>query len=670
MHIRQEVRIGAAWIGAIVVAVLLLVAAMERAAQAHLSSEAEHTALHWAQHLRDTVPDLPTAFAGQGFSPRALAELDRLRHQGEVFRFKVFARDGRQLLVSDDIVGGPDGATIRAGAASPPEPDHHVHQLVLDGQTRIEVKRGTPPRRPAVYGEAYVPVLRDGTVLGVVEVYVDQAARAERIARSFRVVAIAVAFVLLLLFGLVFWQWLLKLRQQRRSQAQVHYLAQHDPLTGAFNRAAFHEAMAQAEVRASRGGGAFAVLCIDLDRFKEINDSLGHAAGDEALRAVTRRLHGAVGPEDVVARTGGDEFAVLQPGVRQSAEVSRLAQRVVDALAEPYEIFGHRVPGGGSVGAAIQGADGHSASDLLHRADLALYRAKAQGRGQYSFYDRGTDEALQTRRAMIRDLRRALDEDGLHVHFQPMVDRDGATLSGYEALARWTRPGHGPVSPMVFVPLAEEAGLIDALGGWVLQHACREAATWPPSLDLSVNLSAAQFQGDLVSTVARCLAESGLPAQRLQLEITESLLIQNTDAVLQTLHRLTAMGVRIVMDDFGTGYSSLAYLWRFPFDKLKIDRAFTQHMETDPKVDLIVRSIVSLAHAMNIRVNAEGVETPAQLARLQQLGCDEMQGFLLGKPAAAASLDHSAAATDAPPPSPPRATTEFGGLTTLPMPLT
>jgi diguanylate cyclase (GGDEF)-like protein len=670
MRFAKEIRAGVFWLLAVALGLLGLGFAMDRAGSAHLRAEAEHAALQWARFVRQSIPDLDRAFVAGAFSPDAVDGLSHLRQVGDVFRFKLWDAEGRQLLASDDIVAPAAGAggrfTVRPSA---PAASADVRELLLGARSRVELKRESHADWPPIYSEAYVPVLKDGKPLGMVQVYVDQTARAERVAHSFRSVALAVTGIVVVLFAVGFWQSLVKLRQQRRIEERVRYMAHHDALTGVLNRTSFNEALAEAERRAQNGGGGFAVLCIDLDRFKEVNDALGHAAGDEALCEVAGRLQMAVRQFDLVARVGGDEFAVLQTGVRRSEDVTTLAQRIVESLAQPYDVAGQRVPGGVSVGAAIYGNDGCDKEQLLHKADLALYRAKAQGRGQFSFYDADTDEKLQSRRGMVHDLRDALRQNGLSVHFQPLYERDGATLSGYEALARWTHPTHGPVSPMVFIPLAEEAGLIEELGEWVLMRACSEAASWPGSLELSVNLSAAQFRGDLVETVARCLRAGPLPARRLHLEITESLLINNTDSVLKTLHGLTGMGVRIAMDDFGTGYSSLAYLWRFPFDKLKIDRAFTQNLEEDPKVDLIVRSIISLAHSMGIRVNAEGVETPSQMARLQAHGCDELQGFLLGRPVAADRLRHVGARDDEQPERLPRALTDFGGLTTLPMPL-
>jgi predicted signal transduction protein with EAL and GGDEF domain len=349
----------------------------------------------------------------------------------------------------------------------------------------------------------------------------------------------------------------------------------------------------------------------------------------------------------MVARLGGDEFALLQTGVDGPEAVTRLAERVVESLGLPYELAGQTVMCGCSVGAAIYGSDADNEEDLMHKADLALYRAKASGRSTFSFYDASLDERLEVRRHLTRDLREAIGTEQLSLHYQALYGSDGQTLTGYEALLRWNHPLRGNVPPAEFIPLAEDTGLIGPLGRWVLRSACAEAASWPAHLSVAVNLSAAQFRhDDLVEVIGRALDAAGLPARRLEIEITESLLMSNTEQVLGTLRALSAMGVSIAMDDFGTGYSSLAYLWRFPFDKLKIDRAFTQHLGTDDKVNLIVKSIISLAHSLEIRVNAEGVETQPQLRALLDQGCDEFQGFLLGRPQPVGQLAHGETAAD------------------------
>ena len=611
-----------------------------------LENSAEAAGLRWADFVTRTVPDLHRAFAGQGFTPAARDQLLKLRKADSVFRFKLFDPAGELILVSDDL-DNPKVARVPSpsdgiGQHHNGGKKSHIRSKVLSGVNNIELKREQRADRPAVYSEVYVPVLRGQVVLGVVEVYVDQTKEAGAIANAFFRIAIAVAAVIglmLLAFGYQFW---LRLRAQRLAEARVQYMANHDALSGAMNRSSFNEALNRATWRREAGGPGFSLLCIDLDHFKDVNDRLGHAAGDEVLRVATQRLREAVREGDAVARLGGDEFAVLLSGVTSEATVSPLAQRVVKLLAEPYDVAGQRVICGGSVGAAIHGVDGTDQAELLHKADLALYRAKAAGRGNYSFYDAATDERLKARRQLTQDLQEALHSEQLSLHYQSLHDSRNQALTGYEALLRWNHPTRGNVPPLDFIPLAEETGLIDQLGLWVLNRACADAAGWPEPLSVAINLSPAQLvHSDLVGLVRSALADNGLPARRLELEITESMLMTNTEQVLGQLHELSAMGVAIAMDDFGTGYSSLAYLWRFAFDKVKIDRAFTQNLNNDPKVNLIVRSIITLAHSLNIRVNAEGVETGQQMATLRAQGCDELQGFYLGRPGPLAGLTHA-----------------------------
>jgi diguanylate cyclase (GGDEF)-like protein len=622
-----------------------------------LERDAEQSAMAWARLVEASVPDLDAIFEGRGASEGARRQLHNFLQVQEVFRFKLYNREGHPVLVSDDLSPGSSG---RQAA----EKDHHdaggdedVRQLMLSGAPVIELQRDTHGDRPATYSEAYVPVLRGGRVMGVVEVYVDQVEREQRINQAFMRVA-ATVFALLAvagaIVGAVVWrQW----RRDRLADERMRYLARHDPLSGSLNRASFAESLRQAAWRQACGGPNFAVLCIDLDRFKDINDSLGHSAGDEVLRQVAARLRDLVRHGDVVARLGGDEFALLQTGVDGPDAVTRLAERAVESLGRPYELGGQTVICGCSVGAAIFGTDSDDDEELMHKADLALYRAKASGRSTFSFYDASLDEKLETRRQLTRDLREAIGSGTqLSLNYQALWGADGRTLTGYEALLRWYHPERGPVSPAEFIPLAEDTGLIGPLGRWVLRTACAQAATWPAHLAVAVNLSAAQFRhDDLVELIAKTLDDTGLLATRLEIEITESLLMSNTEQVLGTLRALSAMGVSIAMDDFGTGYSSLAYLWRFPFDKVKIDRAFTQHLGSDEKVNLIVKSIISLAHSLEIRVNAEGVETHPQLQALRDQGCDEFQGFLLARPKPVDQLNHEAGPPAEPVAEPPAA---------------
>ena len=638
-------RLLALWVTGFVLAFFFLGWVIRLESERELRRSAQQAGERWAQLATQTVPDLARALAGDGITPTARQQLLRLGSGGGAFRFKLFDAAGRRVLLSDDLA--------QPGALPPPSESEGIghgvqdnarlglRSKVLAGQVHSEVVREGGPGRPAVYSETYVPVMRDGKVQGVVEVYVDQAELAASLRNAVWRILVAVLLVLLAMLAFAGYQFRRRMDLQRGEQARVRYMAHHDVLSGALNRASFTEVLEKAAWRRAEGGPSFSLLCIDLDRFKEVNDSMGHAAGDEVLRLATQRLKDAVREGDQVARLGGDEFAILLSGIASVDAVTPLAQRVVQALALPFEVGEQRVRCGGSVGIAIHGLDATDPDELLGKADLALYRAKADGRGTFSFYDVAMDRQMQARRELTRDLRGAIAGDQLALHYQPLYGNDGVTLTGYEALLRWQHPTLGSVPPVEFIPLAEETGLIDSIGQWVLQRACLDAVVWPDPLTVAVNLSAAQFtSGDLVGTVAQALAAAGLDARRLELEITESLLMNNTDEVLATLRALADMGVPIAMDDFGTGYSSLAYLWRFPFDKVKIDRAFTHNLGHDAKVGLIVRSIITLAHSLDIRVNAEGVETPSQMAVLQEHGCDELQGFLLGRPRPVDGLTH------------------------------
>ena len=660
------------WLISIALGLACVGAVLRQVGLRNLERNAEVTAVHHAQVLAATVPGLPDLLQRGRLDGPTIEQLRNLRRAGQVFRFKLFSPDGRQILVSDDLdkpAAGlaPNGALLgdEHGARS-----QHVSQVVLSGGSYIELKDGTGKKdRPPIFSEAYVPLVRNGQVMGVVEVYLDQTQLKEQAMVAFATVAIAVTLVFGVLAGISTVHWMRRMRAQRQAEERMRYLAQHDVLSGALNRTSLNEELQRAAWCAEAGGAGFAVLCVDLDRFKEVNDGLGHAAGDEVIRQVSQRLRALLRHGDHVARLGGDEFAILQSGVSGPDDVSTLAQRVVETLAAPYEFQGHPILCGGSAGAAIFGTDSRRVDDLLHKADLALYRAKAEGRGGFSFYEAHLDRTLHERRELAHDLRQAIEQDALTLHYQPLYAADGVTLNGYEALARWTHATRGAVAPADFIPVAEETGLIEALGRWVLRRACAEAATWPAPLTVSVNLSAAQFRNDaLTRTVIDALGEARLPPERLEVEITESLLMADTERVVRALHALSGLGVRIAMDDFGTGYSSLAYLWRFPFDKVKIDRAFTKGLAEDPKVNLIVRSIVSLAHSLQIRVNAEGVESESQMRALQKHGCDELQGFLLGRPQPAEKLMHEHAA-EAAPQRPEARESMFVGLPTMPAPL-
>ncbi len=425
----------------------------------------------------------------------------------------------------------------------------------------------------------------------------------------------------------------------RRGVAQIARLAHYDPLTDLPNRVLFQKHLVEALARRARKGDQLAVHFIDLDRFKTVNDTLGHPLGDALLREAAERLRSCVREGDTVARLGGDEFAVVQTGLSDMGGATRLAGRVVEAMAAPFDLQGHQVVIGASVGVAAAPSDGEDADELLKKADMALYRAKADGRGAFHFFERAMDEQLQARRALELDLRRALTAGEFELFYQPLYNLGDERVTGCEALLRWRHPERGMVSPADFIPLAEEIGLIVPLGEWVLRAACAEAAKWPDYVRLAVNLSPAQFRDrGLVRTVVSALATSGLPAQRLELEITESVLLQDSAANMTMLHDLKALGVRISMDDFGTGYSSLSYLRSFPFDKIKIDQTFVRDILDDSDAMAIIKAVLDLGASMGIVTTAEGVETLEQLNALRGQGCAEIQGYFISRPAPASEI--------------------------------
>jgi diguanylate cyclase (GGDEF)-like protein len=426
--------------------------------------------------------------------------------------------------------------------------------------------------------------------------------------------------------------------EQTRIQARMAYMAHHDALTGLANRVGVLEHLQEAVSYASRQDGV-AVLCLNLDRFKEVNDTLGHPIGDGLLKSVAERLRSCARETDTVARLGGDEFTVVQIGASQPMDATTLATRIIDSLSVPHNLDGQEVEVGVSIGIAVAPIDGTDPDELMRNAELALYRAKQEGRGTHRFFEKGMDERMQARRCLERDLRRALTNGELEVYYQPLVNLQRNEVTCFEALLRWNQPERGTVAPADFISLAEETGLIVPIGAWVLQQACAAAAGWPEHIKVAVNLSSAQFKSEnLVAAVVSALKASGLAAGRLELEITESILLIDSVRTLAMLHELRGLGACISMDDFGTGYSSLSYLQSFPFDKIKIDQSFIRNINESSQSLAIVHAVAGLGVSLGMATIAEGVETKEQLDRVRAEGCTEAQGYYFSRPRPASEI--------------------------------
>ncbi len=420
---------------------------------------------------------------------------------------------------------------------------------------------------------------------------------------------------------------------RRASEIAAAEMARLDPLTKLPNRLMLRERLDEALSRHARTGEGCAVMLIDLDRFKPINDMLGHAMGDVLLEKVADRLRTTVRPTDTVARIGGDEFVILQTATGVALSAETLARRIVDLVGRTYVAEGQLLNIGACVGIALAPSDGTDAERLLKCADLALYRAKVDGRGTFRFFEPAMDARMAARRQTEIDMRQALARREFQLYYQPQLNLENNQLVGCEALIRWLHPQRGAIPPADFIPLAEELGLIVPIGEWVIRQACRDAVNWPLPLTVAVNVSPIQFKSDrLAETIVSALASSGLPARRLEVEITEGVLLRENQRTLATLHHLRDLGVRVSMDDFGTGYSSLSYLRSFPFDKIKIDRSFVRDMARKPDGDAIIRAISGLGKSLGMTTVAEGVETAEQMERIRAEGCTDVQGYLISKP--------------------------------------
>jgi diguanylate cyclase (GGDEF)-like protein len=597
-----------------------------------LFHHATTAAQHWARYVTDNVADLEYIASGEQPSSASMEFFNWAQRIGLVYRYEIFNRQGFSQLVSDrDRTALVDVSEFSPSAVRAAK----SHEPV------VAVAAGDGIERPAFLAEAYVPVIVGGSPIAVVAAYVDQTEERDAVFHTFVIAAVGLCLMTALAFVVPAGAWYRRTKEKERADEQIRYLAHHDAMTGLDNRHRLTEKLQRALVSLPEQGGMLALHYLDLDRFKDVNDSLGHDAGDALIRTAAERLRNVARRQDVIARIGGDEFTVVQAGAVDRTEAEALAQRIIAALQQPFIINGQTVSIGASVGVAMAPSDAIDMARLMRCADLALYKAKADGRNCARFFTPQLDIDNRARIMLEQALRKAVANEGFELHYQPVYDGTKGRLVGFEALIRLPAyADDSTISPTVFIPVAEELDLIGPIGRWVLREACRDAAAWPEPLTVSVNLSPAQFvTGDLCDVVADALKQSGLDPRRLELEVTERLLLSDVEAVMRQLQGLREIGVSIVMDDFGTGYSSLSYLWRFHFDKIKIDRSLIgAHDGTEGKAEKVVKTIVSLGRSLNMQVTVEGIETDGQAQFVRGLEADQVQGFYFGHPMPAAEV--------------------------------
>jgi diguanylate cyclase (GGDEF)-like protein len=611
-------------LSALVVAVIWLVISygVTSAVERVIKRESIDKAEHWGTYMVDRIPDLPELIATGRPTQEQQKVIREVREVGNIFKFKLFNGDGQLVFVSDAQNTG--FLTVLADTV-----DSEPRSVATTGKPIVGVFDGTKkPDRPDLYAEAYVPLFSEsGTLVGVAEVYVDQADTSAYFAESFRDFGLWLMVLCASIFavpGSAFW---LQRIFAQRSQKQAEFLARFDALTGVLNRREF---VAQADEMVNRS--ELSVLCfLDLDRFKSINDTYGHGAGDEFLAHVSAVLRKNCRSEDLLARFGGDEFVIAFKNMEFEDAIQRV-RTILKECAREVEVQDITLVGSVSVGlAAVK--PGENLEQALGNADTALYHVKAAGRNDFAVYGHEMGEELRRRRALEARLREALRNQDFQVHYQPLVDGTDGTVVGHEALLRLYDHDGNDIPPTEFIPLAEELGLIQDIGKWVLTTATREMALLGGDKMLAVNMSAMQFAGEkLIGMVKEALEASGFPPHRLELEITESLLLNDSPEIALQIDTLKEMGVGITMDDFGTGFSSLSYLWKYGFDRLKIDRSFVAALSENPERSRdIIETIVLLGGRLDMKITAEGVETDDQSALLSSLGCDVLQGFLFGK---------------------------------------
>ncbi len=601
----------------------------------HLVNEyVKGTAQDWAQFLANNVSDLGEIAAGEQPSAASMAFFNATRKSDQVFRYIIFNRSGdSQLFVDRNRIAPVDLAIHNADAT----------RAIVQGAPVVDIKEGQPPEFPKVYAEAFVPAMVDGKAVAVVGAFVDQTEARQIITSTFWTAALFLCLLTALAFSIPAVAWFRRTREKQQADRRIRFLAHHDALTGLANRARLIERLDSALAVLPTLGGQLAVHFIDLDHFKEVNDTFGHDGGDFLLSTVGERLNAMTRLEDFVARLGGDEFVVVQTAVGDKAQAEAFAQRIAAILGEPMFFREQEIKTNVTIGIALAPSDGNTSERLLKSADLALYAGKAAGRGCCRFFAPEMDAALQARLRLERLIRAAIANRGFVLHYQPVFEMAEKRLLGFEALVRLPAPDGSLIPPAEFLPVAEDMRCIDRVGAWVLHEACRTAATWPDNLTVAVNLSPAQFEGgEIVDIVVGALKDAGLDARHLELEITENLLLGNNERTVAQLRRLKELGVSIVMDDFGTGYSSLSYLWKFPFDKIKIDRSFMDGFNGSGRdAETVIKTIIALGRELKMRVTVEGVETLNQADFLRAADADQVQGFYFGRPVPASELGAS-----------------------------
>jgi diguanylate cyclase (GGDEF)-like protein len=615
------------WAGLVVLSALIATAAL--VAPGKISRyELEREAFTAAQRLRVQMLNEPDtlfyALSSPSFTTQFAEILDKWGYSHRVLRYELYDQKGGL-----DFTSGLSGLKL----------DDEFATLLARPSSEapsIALYKSQDGAEPTNFASFTLPLAVNGEPRGTLVVYLDQSDQAAVLANYFDwVVGITLALLAAGIAVPAAFAWM-RGRERRKAEEQLRYLEEHDALTDLANRKAFVDSLTAAIGRMQRDRTHIAVLCLDIDKFKEINEAADHSGGDQVLRDIGGRIQSTLRGNDLIARLAGDEFAIALVDITNLGDVMAFMNRLVEALRRPLQVAGKEMLVTTSVGIALAPADGDTAATMLRHAGIALARAKGDGGQRMCFFEHSMDKALQRRRMVEHELRLALGREEFEVVYQPQYDLATERQCGSEALVRWHHPVHGKIAPGHFISVAEDTGLIVPLGEWVLRRACTDAAKWPDPLIVAVNLSPAQFRdGDIAETVAEVLKETKLPPARLELEITENLLINDTEEVLGKLNRLRQLGVAIAMDDFGTGYSSLNYLARFPFSKIKIDRQFIRNMTRDPATRAIVKTIIALGKSLDMTITAEGVETQEQAAILREFGCPQVQGFLYGYPGAA-----------------------------------